>query len=75
MLSVFFMCVSSASGDHIVDTYGSMALVMGVYVASFVCDHMYGSSVFSSVLLSVEKVRWVYMMCMCSCICCVLVLV
>ena len=28
---------------------------------------MYGSSVFSSVLLSLREVRWVFMMCLCSC--------
>ena len=36
---------------------------------------MYGSSVFSSVLLSVRDVRWVCMMCLCSCLCLVLELV
>ena len=30
---------------------------------------MYGSSVFSSVLLSLREVRWVCMMCLCSCLC------
>ena len=29
---------------------------------------MYGSSVFSSVLLSLTEVRWVCMMCLCSCL-------
>ena len=29
---------------------------------------MYGSSVFSSVLLSPREVRWVCMMCLCSCL-------
>ena len=33
---------------------------------------MYASSVFSSVLLSLREVRWVYMMCLCSCLCLVL---
>ena len=33
---------------------------------------MYGSSVFSSVLLSLGEVRWVCMMCLCSCLCLVL---
>ena len=33
---------------------------------------MYGSSVFSSVLLSLREVRWVCMMCICSCLCLVL---
>ena len=36
---------------------------------------MYGSSVFSSVLLSLREVRWVCMMCLCSCLCLVLELV
>ena len=36
---------------------------------------MYGSSVFSSILLSLREVRWVCMMCLCSCICLVLELV
>ena len=30
---------------------------------------MYGSSVFSSVLLLLREVRWVCMMCLCSCLC------
>ena len=30
---------------------------------------MYGSSVFSSVLLSLREVRWACMMCLCSCLC------
>ena len=30
---------------------------------------MYGSSVFSRVLLSLREVRWVYMRCLCSCLC------
>ena len=29
---------------------------------------MYGSSVFSSVLLSLREVRWLCMMCLCSCL-------
>ena len=29
---------------------------------------IYGSSVFSSVLLSLREVRWVCMMCLCSCL-------
>ena len=29
---------------------------------------MYGSSIFSSVLLSLREVRWVCMMCLCSCL-------
>ena len=33
---------------------------------------MYGSSVFSGVLLSLREVRWVCMMCLCSCLCLVL---
>ena len=33
---------------------------------------MYGSSVLSSVLLSLRAVRWVCMMCLCSCLCLVL---
>ena len=33
---------------------------------------MYGSSVLSSVLLSLRVVRWVCMMCLCSCLCLVL---
>ena len=33
---------------------------------------MYGSSVCSSVLLSLREVRWVCMMCLCSCLCLVL---
>ena len=33
---------------------------------------MYGSSVFSSVLLSLREVRCVCMMCLCSCLCLVL---
>ena len=33
---------------------------------------MYGSSVFSSVFLSLREVRWVCMMCLCSCLCLVL---
>ena len=33
---------------------------------------MYGSSVFSSVLLSLREERWVCMMCLCSCLCLVL---
>ena len=33
---------------------------------------MYGSSVFSSILLSLREVRWVCMMCLCSCLCLVL---
>ena len=36
---------------------------------------MYGSSVFSSVLLSLREVRWVCMMCLCSCLYLVLELV
>ena len=36
---------------------------------------MYGSSVFSSVLLSLTEVRWVCMMYLCSCLCLVLKLV
>ena len=36
---------------------------------------MYGSSVFSSVFLSLREVRWVCMMCLCSCLCLVLELV
>ena len=36
---------------------------------------MYGSSVFSSVLLSLKEVRWVCMMCLYSCLCLVLELV
>ena len=36
---------------------------------------MYGSRVFSSVLLSLREVRWVCMMCLCSCLCLVLELV
>ena len=36
---------------------------------------MYGSSVFSSGLLSLREVRWVCMMCLCSCLCLVLELV
>ena len=36
---------------------------------------MYGSSVFSSVLLSLREVRWVCMRCLCSCLCFVLELV
>ena len=36
---------------------------------------MYGSSVFSSILLSPREVRWVCMMCLCSCLCLVLELV
>ena len=36
---------------------------------------MYGSSVFSSVLLSLREVRWVYIMCLSSCLCLVLELV
>ena len=36
---------------------------------------MYGSSVFSSGLLSLREVRWVCMMCLCSCLCLVLDLV
>ena len=30
---------------------------------------MYGSSVFTSVLLSLREVRWACMMCPCSCLC------
>ena len=33
---------------------------------------MYGSSVFSNVLLSLREVIWVCMMCLCSCLCWVL---
>ena len=33
---------------------------------------MYGSSVFSSVLISLREVRWLRMMCLCLCICLVL---
>ena len=33
---------------------------------------MYGSSVFSSVLLSLREVIWVCMKCLCSCLCLVL---
>ena len=33
---------------------------------------MYGTSVFSSVLLSLREVRWVCIMCLCSCLCLVL---
>ena len=33
---------------------------------------MYGSNVFSNVLLSLREVRWVCMMCLCSCLCLVL---
>ena len=33
---------------------------------------MYGSCVFSSVLLSLREVRWVCMMRLCSCLCLVL---
>ena len=36
---------------------------------------MYGSSVFSSVWLSLREVRWVCMMCLCSCLRLVLELV
>ena len=36
---------------------------------------MYGSSVFSSVLLSLREERWVCMMCLCLCLCLVLELV
>ena len=36
---------------------------------------MYGSSVFSSVFLSLRGVIWVCMMCLCSCLCLVLELV
>ena len=36
---------------------------------------MYGSSDFSSVLLSLREVRWVCMMRLCSCLCLVLELV
>ena len=36
---------------------------------------MYGSSVFSNVLLSLREVIWVCMMCLCSCLCLVLELV
>ena len=30
------MCVSDASGNHLVETYSSMGLVMALYVASIV---------------------------------------
>ena len=33
---------------------------------------MYGSSVFSSILLALREVGWVCMMCLCSCLCLVL---
>ena len=33
------------------------------------CVEMYGSSVFSSVLISLREVRWVCMMCLFSCLC------
>ena len=36
------------------------------------CVEMYGSCVFSSVLLSLRELRWVCIMCLCSCLCLVL---
>ena len=36
---------------------------------------MYGSSILSSVFLSLREVSWVCMMCLCSCLCLVLELV
>ena len=49
------MFVSDASGDHMVETYSSMGLVMALYVASylvFVCSSRYSKYRLSCVLLS-----------------------
>ena len=54
MLSVFLLFVSNVSGDHMVETYLSMGLVMALYVArigSFCFPHVVDVSALSTCIV------------------------